>query len=256
MIRGYFVPYTDIDTGQAVDFEAEHKKQPFDFVVLRAGRSALNYNVHGVAVVEHIKNSAYDGYVNQLKALGIPWVTVYQAYPWEWGNEQAQFYFDIIKDDMPVFPFVSLEHYGEWLPFMESDRIDFYNVFTGKLNSLTGGRYKPDPQVGLYTNPNWLSTYLPNMPAEFRKNVANFTAQWTTGSAPAVEGFATWTLWQKSQTEVYFNGTREEFEAWAKYRLTYTGDTEPMEEPEPEPTKHWLMVLLEWLIELIKKLIK
>lgn len=249
--------HPDPDSGPGVDFAALRKEKEFWFVVLRAGRSRMVYNNAGVPVLEHIQNRAYDGYVAQLKKLGIPWITVYGAYPWEWAEDQAVAYWEFIKDDLPVMPFVSLERMSEWLPQMESNRIEFYNRLTGRLNVLSNGRYKPGPEVGLYTNLGMLRHYLLPLPVEFAKNVYNFTAQWTDADYPAVEGFADWRLWQAAPGEVYFNGTKAEFEAWAHYKFP-GGETPPGpgEEPEPEPVqKSWWQRLIEWLIKLLSKLI-
>lgn len=136
-----FLTHPDPDSGPGVDFYDLGLEKDFCFVVLRAGRAVMRYNDAGVPVLQYIKNRAYDGYVSQLKILHIPWITVFAAYPWEWGNEQAEAYWQIIKDDLPVMPYVSLERFAdaEWLPSMIGSRLEFYNTITGRLNALTGG---------------------------------------------------------------------------------------------------------------------
>lgn len=253
------IAHPDPDSGPGVDFAQMRKTQEFYFVVLRIGRAKMDYNAAGVPTLTFVKNNAYDGYITQLKKLGIPWVTVFGAYPWEWGNEQAEIYWQWIRDDLPVMPFVSLEKMGEWLPQMEGNRIDFYNVITGRLNALTGGRYKPGPEVGLYTNLSLLRKYLLPLPVEFSKSVYNFTAQWNDNDYPAVEGFNGWSLWQRGPGEVFFNGGAAEFEEWAHYKFPPVDpapDPDPEPEPEPEPEqKSWWKRLIEWLIGLLQQII-
>jgi len=251
-----FLTHPDPDGGPGVDFAQLRKERPFYFAVLRAGRAKMVYNAAGVPVMEFIKNRAYDGYVSQLKKLRIPWITVFAAYPWEWGNEQAEVYWQIIRNDLPVMPYVSLERFAdaEWLPSMTGSRIDFYNTITGRLNALTGGRYKPGAEVGLYTNLSMLRSYLLPLPDEFRRNVSNFTAQWTSSDCPAVEGFDRWDLWQRYAGEVYFNGDAAAFSAWAKYDLQPLPGPEP--EPEPEPQLSFWQKIIRWLMDLLGRLLR